>query len=104
MRTHSDSQRLARALESFEAREREEESDHEPGPVGEGFRDLFAGSADESAEEGAVRHEVAGAVLAELLAEGGDDEIAQLNTAYAARLYAEGRRPGRVSRTGSVAA
>ncbi|WP_329456775.1 hypothetical protein [Streptomyces sp. NBC_01497] len=50
------------------------------------FRELFLGTADESADDREVRLAVANEVLAELLEEGRDDEISFLNAVYAAQL------------------
>ncbi|MDT3395228.1 hypothetical protein RKE29_00940 [Streptomyces sp. B1866] len=50
------------------------------------FHELFLGRPGETAEQRAVRTEVAKDVLAELLAEGQADEIAFLNAVYAAQL------------------
>lgn len=86
MRTHDGSQKVVSVLEVFEARKLREVCNDLAGPVFEDFRDLFLGPAEESAEEGAVRREAARAVLAELLAESGDDEISMLNAVYAAQL------------------
>ncbi|MEW2548882.1 hypothetical protein AB0910_24445 [Streptomyces sp. NPDC047002] len=56
------------------------------------FRELFLGTADESAEEREVRLTVANEVLAELLEEGRDNEISFLNAVYAAQLASRSLR------------
>lgn len=86
MRTYAGSQKVVSVLEAFEASELNEVTNDRVGPVFEDFRELFLGPADESAEASAVRREAAGAVLAELLADGRDDEISMLNAVYAVQL------------------